>query len=226
MAWLAYFIGQGGFAMYPLFACLGALVGLVLERVIMLGVDRGPTGSLTGELERWLRMGDLERALFVAASTPGAVARIATRILREGLGPEARADGARHEALTCEEPRVVRNRRWFGWIAQLATLFGLLGTITGIGGVGFGYHDADATSKAVMLAKAVSESLACTAGGLFVTILALVAHLVIGNWMDARLAALRAEAKAIANLLVVHRARLRLHGARPYVEPMGYRRAA
>ena len=89
--------------------------------------------------------------------------------------------------------------------------------------IGFGCPAPDATSRAVMLAKAISESLSCTFGGLFVASCALALMMVIRSRLEARVATLRAEAMAVANLAVAYRARLRLGGARSAVEPCGYR---
>ena len=50
--------------------------------------------------------------------------------------------------------------------------------------------------------------------------------MVIRSCHDVRLANLRAEAMAVANLAVAYRARLRLGAARPQLESWGYRRSA
>lgn len=218
---LGFWVEEGGWGMWPIFACGVLLLGLVIERISVLWHTRGPSRALTDAIEIPLREGDLAEAMSVAMSSRGPCARVAARVLREALGPEERAEAARIEALANELPAITRNVGWFGAIANLATLFGLLGAVTGLG-VGFGLPR-DAVSRAVMLAKAISESMHCTAGGLFVSIVALASSLALRPVIEARVSVLEAESHAVVNLLVTYRARIRWIGRRPYVEPKGYR---
>lgn len=209
--------------MYPLVACSVALWALVLDHTVALVRCHGPTRKLAEAVNERLRVGDVGEALSIAAATSGAFATIAVRILRECLGPVERLETARHEALTVEEPILERRLGFFHAIGAVATLLGLLGTITGLC-VGSGAPNADASSRATMLAKGISESMSCTFGGLLVGALALAAHLWFRACAKRRRDDWRAESQSIVNAAVTFRARLRFAGMRPRVEAMGYRR--
>jgi len=81
----------------------------------------------------------------------------------------------------------------------------------------------DAGSRATMLAMAIGEALACAAGGLFVALAALVAMAGTRRCAERRDSALRAQAQAVANLVLCYRRRLSIGEARPHVGPPGYR---
>ncbi len=73
--------------------------------------------------------------------------------------------------------------RFEGWVGFLA-VFGNLATLTGLLGTIFGmitsfrsvYEEKDAVKKAEILSKGIAEALNCTAFGLFVAILAILAY--------------------------------------------------
>lgn len=211
--------------MYPLVVCATAVYCLVIDRLMALARARGPTRALTDAIEPYLRVGDLGEALSIAAANRGPCARIALRVLREALAPPERAEAARIEALANEQPPLERRVRYLAAMAAVATLFGLLGTVLGMGFQPFTcvpYRDA--SSKATMLAAGISESMNCLALGLFVSTLALAAYVGVRMAVEARARALDAESKTLVGLLTTHRPRLRWLGQRPSVETLGYRR--
>ncbi len=218
---LAYYFARGGWTMYAILACQVAIVGALLERIVTLARATGPSARLTEALRSHLSQGDLHGALMLTVTTPGAVARIAKNVLRQALTTPERLEAARLEALTEVEPALGRSVGWFRVCAQLATLLGLLGAITGMV-VPF-CTPSDATSKAVMLAKAIGESMGATAFGLFVTVAGVASYGMVRAWLDRTVDRLRAESKAVVNLAVEHRARLRLGEARAALSPRGYR---
>src|SRR5690606_34246135 len=148
----------------------------------------------------------------------------AVRVLRDGLREPEQMEAAAEEALAVELPPLERRVAGFGLIASLATLIGLLGSITGIS-VGYGcVANADAASRAIGLAKAMSESMNSLVVALFVAGLAFLARWLVRALIDRREAIVRAETRALLNNLIASRARLRLGEHRPILEPRGYRR--
>ena len=64
-------------------------------------------------------------------------------------------------------------------LGNLATLAGLLGTITGLIKAFAGVAGVDPSMKATMLSKGISEAMNCTAFGLFVGILGLATYAIL-----------------------------------------------
>ena len=207
-----------------LLACLFALSALAVERLVVLGRAAGPGVELRTMLERSLRAGDLHDALGIAAASSGTFARVALRVLRDGLRDPLHVEAAAVEALAIELPPLERRVAGFAFLASIATLIGLFGSITGIT-VGYGcVANADAASRAIAMARGVSESMNGLVIALLVAGLAFVARWLVRALIDRRTAIVRAETRALLNTLVATRTRLRLGEHRPVLEPRGYRR--
>lgn len=205
--------------------CSVVLSALVADRLRALARAAGPGAALRESLERSLAAGELHEALVLAAATPGAFARVAVRVLRDGLREPAHMEAAAEEALAVELPPLERRFAAFGFLASLTTLIGLLGTMTALLWPGYGCSTrADVASWRAAIALTVSESMVCIAAALFVTALALAARGVVRALIDRRTTLIRAETRALVNTLIASRAHLRILEHRPILEPRGYRR--
>ena len=107
-------------------------------------------------------------------------------------------------------------------IVAVSTLFGLLGTLLGLMG-GFGHANADAASRATMLARGISEAMSCTAFGLFVSMCAFAAATFLSSEVDRLADEVNATAHELRNRVVEHRAVLRWNGLRAPLEHATYR---
>ncbi len=207
--------------MYPLVACSIVWLAMSSERAIALYGVRSNVDALLAALAISLRRGDVSEALGTASRARGPAARIARIALRESLQRESRIEAAIAERVVLEVPHFHRRLPQIAMIASIATLFGLYGTITGLC-VPFGYQNE--MSRAHALARGISESMNCTAGGLFVAICAMTTAELFRLRAQHLEAELRYAAQAITNLLVTHRARLRWNGDRAACDmPRGYR---
>jgi biopolymer transport protein ExbB/TolQ len=91
-------------------------------------------------------------------------------------------------------------------------LCGLLGTVTGLI-VAFGaVANADASSKATMLAKGISEAMNCTAFGLIAAILALIGFAVLNGKTQALEDDINEASVQVLNLVVANRQKVSLQG--------------
>jgi biopolymer transport protein ExbB len=73
-------------------------------------------------------------------------------------------------------PKVEKRTSYLSMLANIATLLGLLGTISGLIVSFRGASKADAAEKATLLASGISEAMNCTAFGLCVAIPTLLAY--------------------------------------------------
>jgi biopolymer transport protein ExbB/TolQ len=86
-------------------------------------------------------------------------------------------------------PKIEKRLHYLGLIANLATLLGLLGTISGLI-YSFGeVAKAPAAERQNVLSAGIAEALNCTAFGLLVAIMAMIAH----SWLSSRAATLVEE---------------------------------
>jgi biopolymer transport protein ExbB len=226
VATLAQHFEAGGWGMYPILICSMVALGTLLRRgVALFFAPRVRAERLLRALDHVLEQGDVGAAIVLAQHARGESGRIALAALVEALHIVPRIEAATAGALLMELPALRRGIDTLWLVTQLATLFGLWGTVTGLA-FGMGHYYGDATSRACALARGISEAMNCTAFGLFVSTFALAAAWVL----DARAKQLRAELELVAiatrNRLVDHRQRLLWHGARPRIDRTTYRSAA
>lgn len=222
MASLAQHFEEGGWGMWPLVACSIVWLAMSIERAFALYGVRSNVDALLAALAISLRRGDVSEALGTASRARGPAARIAVVALRESLQRESRIEAAIAERVVLEVAPIHRRIPLIASIASIGTLFGLYGTITGL--FVSPHAQTDATSRACALARGISESMNCTAGGLFVAICAMTTAELFRLRAQHLEAELRYAAQAITNLLVTHRARLRWNGDRAACDmPRGYR---
>jgi biopolymer transport protein ExbB/TolQ len=210
--------------MYPLVVCSTFVLGVTLERIVFLYWLRPRTDLLLERLGAVLGRGDVGLAIAIASVNASPVGRIALAGLRQSLAPLDRIERTIERQLALELQPLERGLSFLVATAQIATLFGLLGTTTGLQ-CGWGTPNADAASRATMLARGISEAMNCTAGGLFVSMCAMTAFALLRTRADHLAADLEAAAQSLRNMLVDHRARLRWHGHRAPLDRATYRTA-
>ncbi|MFH1222853.1 MAG: MotA/TolQ/ExbB proton channel family protein [Pseudomonadota bacterium] len=107
------------------------------------------------------------------------------QVIKSGLmkygKPIEDIQGAIDEASLKAVPAVQSGLNFIATFANLSTLLGLLGTITGLI-ISFGSLSyADPSQKQQLLAKGIAEAMHCTAFGLMVAVLAIVFHAYLSN---------------------------------------------
>lgn len=160
-----------------------AFVGLL---VIWLVVDRAMSlqrltvdkGNLVEQLFAMLLRGDVKQAISFCDSRPTPL----TNTLKSGLvqvlnkRPDEEVQVAMDAAVLRETPRLEGWTSFLAVCGNVGVLIGLLGTIIGLITSFGGVAQADAATKAARLSQGISEALNCTAFGLLVAIVAVVAY--------------------------------------------------
>jgi biopolymer transport protein ExbB/TolQ len=124
--------------------------------------------------------------------------------------PDAEVQAAMDEAALVELPKIEHRTPLLALFANLAMLSGLLGTVTGLI-IAFGaVANADAASKATMLAKGISEAMNCTAFGLIAAIIALVGFAAHNNKTQKLLDDINAATVQVVNLVINNRSKIHL----------------
>jgi len=160
-------------------AALGILtIMLVVERFLtlrMLSVDKA---DFNEHLFGMVLRGDIRQAITYCDSKPSPL----TNTLKNGLvqvmnhRPDEEVQVAMDATVLRETPRVEGWSAFLAVFGNVATLTGLVGTIMGMIKSFRGVAAAGAAEKAQMLSKGISEALHCTAFGLIVAIIAILAY--------------------------------------------------
>jgi biopolymer transport protein ExbB len=132
--WQVDLIHRGGPVMIPIVMTSIFSLTLIIERFsyffnLHLGADMDHFFEqlhATVEGHRWT---DAQR---ICESAQGPVARVALAGLAVREGSPQEIDDAMEEAAHAELPAVEQHIRWLSTLAQVATLLGLLGTVTGL----------------------------------------------------------------------------------------------
>jgi len=161
---------KGGLVMWPIALCSVVAVVIIVERLIYFRRIRVDEQRLINRLKSTIAKGHHDEALAICETNPSPVANL----MRVGI--EHRDDEPTLlresilDAANMEIPRLERFLSALGTVANISTLLGLLGTVTGnIRAFGV-FGSSGGISDPEVLAKGISEALITTAAGLFVSI--------------------------------------------------------
>ncbi len=104
-----------------------------------------------------------------------------------------------------ELPKLEKRTGYLAMLGNLATLAGLLGTITGLIKAFAGVAGVDPSMKATMLSKGISEAMNCTAFGLFTGILGLATYAWLNGMTQTVLDGINQASVETLNLVVAGR---------------------
>jgi biopolymer transport protein ExbB/TolQ len=179
------FTSTDSFWMWIILAAQVVSIAIIAERSIALFVNRKTNQKdLSKMIAEDIRSGDLDKAL-----------RRSLRLQKEPLGVVASAGiqaaidmGGKEEIqlkmdeiLLEENTRVEKRIGFLAMFANVATLVGLLGTITGLIHSFAGIANANPAEKAMILSQGISLAMNTTAYGLIVAVPALIMYAVLQN---------------------------------------------
>lgn len=177
---------HGGAWMYPILAIQVASIVVIIERSLFLFKRRkmGQTQFALG-FEQDIRRGDMDTVISKAeagmAQNPVARAIAAGATAAKNLGGKDEIQGKMDEVLL-EENAVLEHRVSFlAMFGNVATLTGLLATISGMIKSFAAVAYANPAEKASLLSAGIAEAMNGTAYGLIVAIPALVAYAILQN---------------------------------------------
>jgi len=166
-------------------------------------------------LKMYIYAGDLDKAISFVSNqkkTP------LTAVVKAGLinvpKGEDEVQAAMDEAALREVPRIAKRTGYLALLANLSMLSGLLGTVSGLI-VSFGAvsgESVDPSQKARILAEGISEAMNCTAFGLIVAIIGLVAFAVLNGKTQSLEDDINEASVQVLNLVVTNRQKVSMAG--------------
>jgi biopolymer transport protein ExbB len=181
---------HGGFWMWPIAMFQVASIAIIIERSIALYKSRrvGELEFVNG-FEENIRRGEMERVIEKAETArevhPVARAVSAGAKAAMNFGGKEEIQGKMDEVLLHENSLLDKRVGFLAMLGNVATLTGLLGTITGMIKSFAAVSYANPAEKAALLAAGISEAMNATAYGLIVAIPALIAYAVLQNRANA-----------------------------------------
>lgn len=159
--------------MWPILTLGIAALTITVERAITLYFRLNLNKEhFFKSLTTYLLKGDFEGMLLVCDQNPAPLSKVIKSCLIRltNNGTDAEIQAALDEGALIEVPQIEKRIGFLAVIGNVATLMGLLGTITGLIKSFAGVASVDAATKAAILTKGISEAMNCTAFGLIVAV--------------------------------------------------------
>lgn len=165
------FFKEGGIVMYFMLAIGVVVIAIAAERFIVISRAGGLNSrKLVEDLLRCVRQGDLVAARNCSRMSSAPAARVAESILMVAGEDEARMQAAADDAGTLALAPLSRRIPHLNVMANVATLLGLLGTISGLITAFSAVGAADPSQRSAFMAAGISTALNATAFGLMIAI--------------------------------------------------------
>jgi biopolymer transport protein ExbB len=212
MATLAHHFEEGGWGMYPILFWQIIAIGIIIERAIYLYRSSINRDVFLATMQKCILSGDIGRAIKLCSAANAPLARIVKAGLMKVNRPDHEVQAAMDEAALRENPRIEQRTGYLALLANLAMLSGLLGTVTGLIAAFGAVANADAASRATMLAAGISEAMNCTAFGLLAAIIALIGFAVLNGKTQSIMDDINGATVQVMNLVVNNRSKIDVSG--------------
>ncbi len=175
---------EGGFMMYPILALGICALLITIDRIQSLYFKMNLNkDAFFKKLTASLLKGDIQGMMTVCDQNPAPLSKVIKSCLIRLInhGNDAEIQAALDEGALTEVPLIERRLSFLAVIGNVATLLGLLGTITGLIQAFAAVANADPATKAALLTKGISEAMNCTAFGLIVAVPAVGLYSILQN---------------------------------------------
>ena len=179
------FIKNGGVFMYIILGVWGVGIAIALERLKKLSKNYDVDGpSFMNEVQRYVLSNDIQGAIRVCSGSIAALPKVLkSGLKRANQGTEQIQNALDATALEVV-PKVELRLNYLQLVANISTLFGLLGTIQGLISTFAAVADVDPAQKAELLAAGISQAMNTTALGLLSAITIMIVHAFLSNKAD------------------------------------------
>jgi biopolymer transport protein ExbB/TolQ len=181
---IATFFNSGGPFMWVILVVMALSTAIVIERMLFyFVVCRVNAARLVSDLAKALKAGGSDAALKILHKG-GSPLKVLLRVAIDRFGAQmsvADVEEGIQEAAITQMPRMIARLNYLSLFSNIATLLGLLGTISGLQASFSSLAAVEASKKATMLAAGIAEAMNCTAFGLIVAVPCMVMYTVLYN---------------------------------------------
>ncbi len=172
------FFQNGGLFMFPIVTVLAVGLAIAFERSVHLKRIRNENQKMWDSLHPVLARGEFDKAREMANKDKSSMAQmLAMGLARQGaVRRREDIEIAMEESMMEIIPQLEKRTPYLALLSNIATLFGLLGTIMGLIRAFTAVANASPANKASLLAASISTAMNCTAFGLMTAIPLLLFH--------------------------------------------------
>ena len=174
---VGFFAGGGAF-MYPILFVAAVATAIAVERYVTLTKMSIENRSMWLQLQPVLATGDFDKAREITSKDDTAI----SRLLSMGLARQGSVRRREDIEITMDEsmmeviPQLEKRTHYLATFANLATLLGLLGTVSGLIHAFSAVATVNPAEKANLLSASISVAMNCTAFGLMTAVPIVFAH--------------------------------------------------
>ena len=174
---------DGGIWMIPILICAIFAFAISFERLfyVMFRANIN-SNAFMSQVQKLIMANNIDRAIKLCNAEPHAAL---PRVIKAGLTranrTEKEIESAVDEAVLEVGPKVNKRTSYLSMLANVSTLFGLLGTIVGLIDAFKAVATAPPELKQTMLSAGIAVAMYTTAGGLMVAIPVLAIHSIVLN---------------------------------------------
>jgi len=181
---------------------LAVVIALIVERAIyFLGRGHINASAFLEQIKRLLAANNIDRAKKLCDATSAPIARVAKAGLSRIHRGEAAVAQAMEETMVDVTPEVKVRIAALWSMANIVTLTGLLGTVTGLIRTFESMKDANPAERQKELSAGIAEAMYNTAMGLGIALLCMVAHLMLSTASKKVVSDLESFSLKLENLL-------------------------
>ncbi len=195
-------IQKGGFFVYPIILCSIVGLAIFLQKMWILRSKNVMPEQFLEQIYRFLSQGKLGEAEVYVRTNNSSISRVALAAFENSDKPREELREEIEEAGRRESLELMRYVEGLGAISNVATLLGLLGTISGMIKI-FSVIADQPIVNPPELAGGISEALYTTAFGLLVAIPAFIAYKYIIGRADEFISLMEEEGRKIMEYVII-----------------------
>ena len=205
---IAKFFQDGGLFIYPIALVLAIGVAITVERWRFLNSEKSRNLKAFDDFLPLLRTDDHDKMTLFTRDNDAPVSRMIGCGLDMMKVTKQRADveQAMSEGMMEAVPRLEQRTGYLAVLANVATLRGLLGTISGLIAAFTAVANADPAEKSKLLSLSISVAMNTTAFGLIAAIPLLISHALLTNKTNAIIGSIEMAGVKFLNVMTLNRA--------------------
>jgi len=178
---IAVFFRDGGIFMYFILAVAVTGIAIIVERLLLLVFKCNVDGkALWTKISKLIQGGEIEKARAVCKGSDAPLLKVMEAgVSAAAHGHKKDIQNILDEVITDVIPTIDKRIPYLLTLANVATLFGLLGTVHGLIQAFTAVASADPSQKATLLAGGISIALYNTAFGILVATILLIMYAVL-----------------------------------------------
>ena len=168
----------GGIFMYPILFTGALAAAITIERYITLARMGHRNRDTWARVEPVITSGDFDKARELTSKDDSPLSRVLGMglALQGAVRRREDVEKAMQESMMEIVPRLEKRTHYLATMANVATLLGLLGTVSGLIHAFAAVATVNPAEKANLLSASISEAMNCTAFGLITAVPILVVH--------------------------------------------------